>query len=206
MTQHILKLLYPCDMATRLHEHVRQGPAPGPLDALRLARRAFMAGERIDMQSLARELGVNRATLYRWVGTKELLIGEVISQLARETFEAARRDVSGEGPEHIAAVVQRVLEQIHVFQPMRRFLERDPEYALRVLTSKESTVQAGSIAAVRELLEAEVAKGTLSTELELEDLAYVIIRIGESFLYSDVIIGSEPQVEKAGQVVRTLLA
>jgi hypothetical protein len=34
----------------------------------------------------------------------------------------------------------------------------------------------------------------------------VIIRIGESFLYSDVIIGSEPQVAKAGQVVRALLS
>ena len=29
--------------------------------------------------------------------------------------------------------------------------------------------------------------------------------IGESFLYSDVIIGSEPDVAKAGQMVRLLL-
>ena len=164
-----------------------------------------MAGERVDMQALSAELGVNRATLYRWVGTKELLIGEVISELVRDTVAAARRDVPGEGPEHVAAVVQRVLEQIHTFEPMRRFLERDPEYALRVLTSKESTVQRASIGAAREMLEDEVTRGTIATPLDLEDLAYVIIRIGESFLYSDLIIGSEPNVAKAGQVVRALL-
>ena len=204
--QHIRDLLYGRVMATRLQEDLRRGPAPGPLDALRLARRAFMAGERIDMQALAAELGVNRATLYRWVGTKELLLGEVISQLARETFLAARDDVPGEGAEHVTAVVQRVLEQIHVFEPMRRFLERDPEYALRVLTSKESTVQAASIGVVRDLLEHEISNGTLTTELDIDDLAYVIIRIGESFLYSDVITGTEPQVEKAAQVLRALLS
>jgi AcrR family transcriptional regulator len=193
-------------MSTPLQQSLRLGPPPGPLDALRLARRAFMAGERIDMQALAAELGVNRATLYRWVGTKELLLGEVISELVRETFLAARREVPGEGPERVAAIVRRVLEQIHAFEPMRRFLGRDPEYALRVLTSKRSTVQASSIAVVRELLEDEAERGALTTTLELDDLAYVIIRIGESFLYSDVITGSEPQVAKAGQVVRALLA
>ena len=198
--------MYACDMATPLQQRLREGPAPGPLDALRLARRAFMAGERIDMQALAAQLGVNRATLYRWVGTKELLMGEVISELSRETFLAARRDVPGEGAQHVAGVVQRVLEQIHVFEPMRRFLERDPEYALRVLTSKQSTVQRTSIDLVRGLLEDEVARGALEAPLDIEDLAYVIIRIGESFLYSDVIIGSEPQVAKAGQVVRALLS
>jgi len=165
-----------------------------------------MAGERVDMQALAAELGVNRATLYRWVGSKELLVGEVISELARETFLAARREVPGTGAEHVAGVVQRVLEQIHVFEPMRRFLERDPEYALRVLTSKQSTVQAASIAVVRDLLEDEVARGTLTTVLELDDLAYVIIRIGESFLYNDLITGGEPEVAKAGQAVRALLS
>jgi AcrR family transcriptional regulator len=202
------KTLYNRGMATPLQQRLREGPvpaAPGPLDALRLARRAFMAGERLDMQALAADIGVNRATLYRWVGTKEVLVGEVISELSRETFAAARREVPGEGPDHVAAVVEHVLQQIHTFEPMRRFLERDPEYALRVLTSKESTVQRTSIDLVRDLLAEEVARGALETPLDLDDLAYVIIRIGESFLYSDVIVGSEPNAAKAGQILRMLL-
>lgn len=195
-------------MTTPLQERLHgtsNGSAPGPLDAFKLAQRLFMAGERMDMQAMATELGVNRATLYRWVGSKELLLGEVISSFARETLERARREVPGEGPAHVAAVVQRVLEQINVFEPMRVFLARDPEYALRVLTSKESTVQLGSIEAVRGMLEDEVARGALETPADLGDLAYVIVRIADSFLYSDVIIGSEPNVAKAGQMVRLLL-
>ena len=193
-------------MPTPLQERLRDGgERAGPLDAFRLARRTFMAGERLDMQGMASELGVNRATLYRWVGTKELLLGEVISSFASETLRRAREEVPGQGPAYVAAVVERALEQIHAFEPMRKFLERDPEYALRVLTSKESTVQLGSIAGMRDLLADQVATGALETPADLDDLAYVIIRIGESFLYSDVITGSEPDVAKAGLMVRLLL-
>ena len=38
---------------------------PDPLTAFRVARRWFLAGRRIEMQELAAELGVNRATLFR---------------------------------------------------------------------------------------------------------------------------------------------
>src|SRR5690606_14669923 len=41
----------------------------GPLRALRLGVSTFMAEERIDMSAMARELEINRATLYRWVGS-----------------------------------------------------------------------------------------------------------------------------------------
>ena len=182
-----------------------RAPRATPDDAFALARQAFMAGERVDMRALALELGVNRATLYRWWGSKELLLGEVISSLAEVTMVNARRAVPGRGAEHVAGVVQLGLEQMHTFPPMRAFLERDPEYALRVLTSRESIVQQRSVARMRDLLADEVAAGRLRTKADLEDLAYVIIRIGESFLYSDLIIGREPEVAKAGLMVRLLL-
>lgn len=179
--------------------------APTRDDAVALARRTFMAGERLDMRGLAAELGVNRATLYRWVGSKEALLGEVISGFSRATTERNDRELPGTGPEHLAAVFQRGLEQIHSFEPMRRFLERDAEYALRVLTSKESTVQRESVAVVRELLEREAAAGRLDVPADLGDLAYVIIRVGESFLYSDLIVGDPPDVARAGVMFRMLL-
>ena len=66
-------------------------------------------------------------------------------------------------------------------------------------------MQRGSVERIRELLAEQVERGALETPADLDDLAYVIIRIGESFLYSDVIIGTEPDVAKAGQMVRLLL-
>jgi AcrR family transcriptional regulator len=186
-------------------EGIAEQRRAAPADAFALARARFMGGERLDMQALAAELGVNRVTLYRWVGSKELLLGEVIASLSIATFEQARREIRGSGPKYVAGVVQRVLEGIRTFDPMQRFLDHDPAYALKVLTSKESNVQRRGVEAIRGLLEEQVEKGALDTPADLEDLAYVIMRIGESFLYSDVIIGSEPDVAKAGQMVRLLL-
>ena len=178
---------------------------PSPADAFRLARAKFLAGERLDMQQLAAELAVNRATLYRWVGSKELLLGEVISSLSIAAQKRARAEIEGSGPAYVAAVTEQVLAGILTNEPMQRFLGHDPAYALRVLTSKESTVQRRGIEATRELLEEQVELGALNTPAHLEDLAYVIMRIGESFVYSDVITGTEPDVKKAGQMVRLLL-
>jgi hypothetical protein len=53
------------------------------------ARRAFLAGERVDMGAIGQELGVSRVTLYRWVGNRGQLLGEVLAALAIQT---ARRE------------------------------------------------------------------------------------------------------------------
>src|SRR4051794_41265359 len=70
---------------------------PTPLDAFLLARRKFLAAERLDMSGLADELGVNRVTLYRWVGSREQLLVEVIWSLGSRTLENVNRRGRGEG-------------------------------------------------------------------------------------------------------------
>jgi len=178
---------------------------PTPLDALRLARRRWLAGERLDMGALAKELGISRATLYSWVGSRERLIGEVIWSFAEEGIRQARESASGSGAEYVAEVVERFARLNAAFEPLRRFVGQDPELALRVLTSKNGPVQGRMIAVARELLEEQVANGTLTPALDLDTLAYLMIRVNESFLYSDVITGSEPDVDKAIEIVRLLL-
>jgi len=61
------------------------------------------------------------------------------------------------------------------------------------------------IAVCRELLVAQRQAGALTPALDLDTLAHVIIRVAESFLYSDLITGSQPDVAKAVEVVRVLL-
>src|SRR5918994_6834475 len=85
---------------TRLQRELAEGPggrSPTPLDAFKLARRRFQAAERVDMSAMADELGVNRVTLYRWVGSREQLLVEVIWSLASRTLESldARRRATG---------------------------------------------------------------------------------------------------------------
>src|SRR3954465_1710864 len=101
---------------------------PTPLDAFRLARRKFLAAERIDMSALADDLGVNRVTLYRWVGsrgqplvgggvaagarTREQLLGGVVWSLGARTLEKVDARVRAKGGDRIVRVVPRFLEDV----------------------------------------------------------------------------------------------
>jgi AcrR family transcriptional regulator len=180
-------------------------PRPTPLDALRLARNHWLAGERLDMGALARELGISRATLYSWVGSRERLIGEVIWSFAEEGVRQAREAATGSGADYIVDVVERFDHLNASFEPLRRFIEQDPELALRVLASKNGPVQERMIAVARELLAEQVEAGALTPAVDIDTLAYLMVRVAESFLYSDVITGGEPNVDKAVEVVRVLL-
>jgi AcrR family transcriptional regulator len=183
----------------------RAASRPTPLDALHLARRRWLAGERLDMGELARELGISRATLYSWVGSRERLIGEVLWSFAETGLQQAREAASGSGAGYVVDVFQRFIHLNASFEPLRRFIERDSELALRVLTSRNSPVQGRMIAAARDLLAEQVQSGALTPGLDVETLAYTIIRVAESFLYSDVIAGTEPDIDRAVDVVHVLL-
>jgi AcrR family transcriptional regulator len=195
-------------MATTSLERVLDAdgpPAATPLDALRLARERWLEGGRLDMGALAAELGVSRATLYRWVGTRERLLGEVLWTFAEAAIRDARAAASGGGPEFLADSIERYMRAALESAPVKRFLKQDPELALRVLTSKHSPMQRRSIAAVTEQLTEQVSAGALEPALDPEDLAYVIVRIVESYLFSDLITGTEPDVDKAIGAIYALL-
>jgi AcrR family transcriptional regulator len=190
---------------TRLERALRARPRPTPVDALGLARRRWLAGERLDMGALAKELGISRATLYSWVGSRERLIGEVLWSFAEQGMAQARTAATGTGAGYIVEVFDRFTHANASFAPLRRFIEQDPELALRVLTSKEGPVQERMIAVARELLAEQVDAGKLVPALDIDTLAYLLVRVAESFVYSDIITGSEPDVQKAIEVVRLLL-
>src|ERR1035441_11053773 len=77
-------------MTQRQHRAAAAPARPPALDALREAQRMFQAGRRVDMQSLAKKLGVDRATLYRWVGSREQLLAEVLWNLMAKTIQRLR--------------------------------------------------------------------------------------------------------------------
>jgi AcrR family transcriptional regulator len=178
---------------------------PDALAAFRIAREWFQAGKRIEMQELAAELGVNRATLFRWVGSRDDLLAEILSSLAEPTLAAAVDDSPGHGGARIAAIIGRFATLLDAADYFREFLRREPERALRILTTRAGTVQARLVSAIEALLQQEITDGHLHPPLPAHDLAYLIVRIVESFLYADIITGEQPDIAKSEQAITALL-
>jgi AcrR family transcriptional regulator len=182
------------------------GEAPAvPPEVLRLARRRLAAGERLEMSSLAADLGVNRVTLYRWVGSREELLVEVIWSLAERTLAGLRDEVDAQGGERIVQVVARFVDAVLSNPGMSRFLVEEGELAMRLLTRRATGFQPRLIADFRAMLEEETARGELDLPADLNDVAYTIVRIVESYVYLDRITGEEPDARRAEQVLRLLL-
>jgi AcrR family transcriptional regulator len=178
---------------------------PDPLTAFHVARRWFLAGRRIEMQELAAELSVNRATLFRWVGSRDDLLAEILWSLAEPTLTRAIDDSPGHGGQRIATAVGRFATLIDEAAFFRDFLRREPERALRILTTRASTVQARLVSAIETLMCEEITRGRLHAPLPPRDLAYLIVRIVESFLYADIITGEQLDIAKAEQAITALL-
>jgi AcrR family transcriptional regulator len=175
-----------------------------PMDAFKLARSKWLAGERLDVGRIAQELGVGRATVFRWVGTRENLYGEVISALFAKELSRALEAARGKGLARIVDAMERLLRSLAGSAPLRRFVAEDPGFAMRVLTSKASPVQYRCTVAVKDLLDQLAATGAMQPALPTAELAYIVVRITESFLYRDVITGTEADIETAIRAIEIL--
>lgn len=180
-------------------------PRPTPADALRLARRTFLEPRRVDMNELALALGVGRATLYRWVGDRDRLLGEVMWSLAEPGLERAKAEAKGAGVDWVLAVYRRFGELILETPAVLQFVRQEPEAALRVMASKASPHQARVIDWYRDLLVEAQDRFGVEYRLDPETLAFTLIRIAESFLWTDLITGGEPDLSRGWEVARVLL-
>ncbi|MBW0148345.1 transcriptional regulator [Marinobacter sp. CAU 1620] len=168
----------------------------------------WLKGERIHLASLSDELNIGRATLFRWVGNKDLLIGEVLWSLYEPLRLEALSSTPGQGVDFVVGVYRRINSTILHFEPLRRFINQDPEYALKILTSSQSTLHSRTVEANTRILKDQVASGYISPPMNIESLSYFMVRLAESCLYSDIIGGREPrdeELEDACTAVRILL-
>jgi AcrR family transcriptional regulator len=184
---------------------------PTALDAFRLARRTFLAGDRIDMQALARALNVDRATVYRWVGSREQLLAEILWSLIEPTIanlrkthcRASQPTVPGHSP--AAAVITDTVRAVIANSGMQRFLDHEGDLALRLLTTKASDFEARLVAQIADLVGEETSAGRLAAAVPLDDLPYVLVRIMESYIYLGLITGEHPDPDRAARVINALL-
>jgi AcrR family transcriptional regulator len=181
-------------------------PAMVPAEIFAAAVDAFVAGQRLDMRSLARHIGVARATLYRRAGNREQLLDQLLWWRARGLLaDQVRASAHLTGTPRLSAVIAGVLRAIGTDRPLRVFLEADPETAMRILTGTRSTVHQGMVRALENLIDLERGRGTFDAGLDTPTLAYAIVRVSEGFLYADVIADRAPDIGRAVTVIDALL-
>jgi len=159
----------------------------------------------IDMDALARRMAVSRATLYRVVPGRDRLLGDVLWRQAGVLFARARRDARGAGADRVLDVLRRFGEDIVSAQPFRQFIRAEPDTAIRVLFTPAGAVHERFVALNRDLLAEEAAAGTLVPPFDLDDLAYVFVRVYESMWYADLLAGREPNLRVADCAARAML-
>jgi len=193
-------------VTTALQQQLAGGSGrPTALDAFKRARRAFLDGQRLDMRALAADLGVNRATLYRWVGSRDQLLCEILWSLTSRTVQKRLEVLEPAPGSRLTPLMTEFVRDVKDNAGMRRFLDEEGELALRLLTMSSSGFQPRFIALVRQLLAEDIEAGRLDSPVPLDDLAFAIVRIVESYVHRRIITGEEPDADGAGRVLGALL-
>lgn len=175
-------------------------------EAFELARVSFITGSRISMGELAADLGVDRTSLFRWVGNRDALLSEVLWSLAVPTLvhaEQATFDLSG--APRVAQALTEFVDSLISAEYFRTFLRTEPARALRLLTTKDSPIQRRFVASIEWLVRQELGEEPLGGAIDPAGLAHLLARIAESFSYADLISGDELSTERAGIAFRLLL-
>lgn len=170
-----------------------------------MARRAFVAGQRVELAAVAACVGVDRVTVHRWLGNRTAVLTEVVWSLTAPTLAGCYERAGGRGGARVAAAMGEFVRLTVEHPGMRSFLEREHETALRVLTRRDHDFQPRITAAVQDLLEREEHAGALDAGYPLADLAFLVVRVVEGFVYVERIVGEVPDPERALRALQYLL-
>ncbi|HXG76212.1 MAG TPA: QsdR family transcriptional regulator [Gaiellaceae bacterium] len=174
-------------------------------DVLQAALARYLRGRRIEVQAIAAELGLGRATVYRWFGSREGLIGETLVRAADPLLDEARRQAQGRGAAALLDTFTRLNRMLVAAPALRQLFEQERGLALRIITSSAGVVQPHFVRRVASLIEEERRAGAYEPPVEADTLAYAIVRLAEAFLYNDAVAGIRGDVERLREVQAVLL-
>jgi AcrR family transcriptional regulator len=179
--------------------------AATPEEVLEAAMHRYLRGRRIDVQAIAAELGLGRATIYRWFGSREDLIGEVLVRAATPLLEEARAGAQGRGGSLLLNTFDRFNRGLANAPALRQFVERERDAALRIITSGGGPVQPRIVAMIAGVIEDEARAGTYDPPVDPATLGYAIVRLAEAFLFNDAVAGMRGDVDRLREVEAALL-
>ncbi len=174
-------------------------------DVLDAALQRYLRGRRIDVRAIAGELGLGRTTVYRWFGSREGLIGELLIRAVEPLFDEAHAAARGRGAARLLDAFERVNRGLAEAPALRQFLEQERDTALRIITSSAGVVQQNAVRRVTEWIEEETRMGAYSAPVDPATLAYAIVRLAEAFIYNDAVAGIRGDIGRLREVEAAIL-
>jgi AcrR family transcriptional regulator len=174
-------------------------------DVLALVRDQYLEGQRVDITVVAARLGLGRATIYRWFGSREALLGEVVAHQLELLVARKRAEVRQRGPEGLLEVLDRVNRVLTRSRAVHRLLEQERAGAMRMLTSSAGVVEPRAVACVKALIEEEMCSSGYEPPADPATLAYALVRLRHAFLWNDATSGVRGDYERLREVQGALL-
>jgi AcrR family transcriptional regulator len=165
--------------------------------------RFFLRHGTVDMDRLAAGLAISRATLYRVVSGRDVLLADVLWQLGERTLAEARRERRSTGADGVLEVTRLFVDRLRESAPFRAFLRAEPETAARVLFHASCGVHRRVVSAQKEIL--LEARAAAEPSAALDQIAYLYVRIVESEVYAELLGGSPVDPELAERATRAVL-
>ncbi|MFD3508707.1 QsdR family transcriptional regulator [Nocardia sp. NPDC058666] len=179
-------------------------PAPPQNDVLDTAISIFLRGERLELHAVATELGISRTTIYRRFGTREDLLGAAIARLFERVITAVDNRCTSRGAHRISEVFDQVLRRLAADPALRTYLQNESPAAHRLVTQADGAVHRCSVTLVERLIQRAQEHDDYRPPIDRTTLAYALVRLGESFLYSNA-VDSDGDIDHLLQVQTTLL-
>jgi AcrR family transcriptional regulator len=174
-----------------------------PAEVLQAVTEQYVSGERVDLTVVSRRLGLSRATIYRWFGSRDRVLGEVIATQLEQLIARKRRAVRTRGAQGLLEVFDQINRSLSSASALRTLLEQEPGTAMQLLTSGAGVVHPRAVSTVEALIVAEVSAGNYEPPADPATLAYAIVRLAEAFLYNDA--GIRGDHERLREVQAALL-
>jgi hypothetical protein len=165
----------------------------------------FLRHATLDMDNLAVQMSISRATLYRVVHGRDRLLADVLWRLAENALRRARKERTEYGVEGVLEVGRRFSAHLLDTKPFRTFLMSEPDAAARVLLTATGGIHHRAVRAQKEIFLEATPPGLVWLTGDLDSLAYLLVRIFESTVYADLLASRQPDRELAERAIRAVL-
>jgi AcrR family transcriptional regulator len=180
-------------------------PRPTIDTAIDRARENFRAGRKLDMAALAIELGIGRATLYRWTGDRDQLLTRLCRDDLGLLIDQLDESTGGRGAKRLGEMVAGFLHGLTSSRTFRGFLENEGDHGLMLATSINGGIRPDLVAKIAEVIERERGERGYDPPADPAVIAEGIVTLGERFLYGGGSPETTPDTGTAGQVAGLLL-